>query len=369
MENIKLNCSGSNKWSRCTIAPLMELEVNNYNNNYKPSRDGILVHKLAEHKIKYLQGEVSKDSFDEYYTQEIEDMANRYVECLLQTAEEDVHSIYIEEPVDLSNYQYGMKGVIDGLVVNMDETRKIILVDIFDLKTGFIKIKAKDNTQLYLYALGIYNKILNTLATGYELSLRVHIIQPSIRYTNSVELSEKDLKEFEKFIIQTIKEIQENPQMYPGEHCNKYYCKARGICKGYAEYIQNKIGHIKDYKKLDRELTDKEISDIIDYAPEFNKWTDEVISTIKDKMVHENYKLPGYRIKITTKRSFIKDKVKVMQHLDSLGLDVSDYMTYNLASLSNVEKIMGKKNNELLNPVTEETMFRISLKKIEQQGE
>lgn len=368
MENIKLNCSGSNKWSRCTIAPLMELGVKNYNNNYQQSRDGILVHKLAEHKIKYLQGYVDKD-FDEYVTQEIEDMVNRYVECLLQTADNDVHSIYIEEPVDLSSYQYGMKGVIDGLVVKVDETRKIILVDIFDLKTGFIKIKSKDNTQLYLYALGIYNKILNTLVTGYELSMRVHIIQPSIKHTSSTELNEKELKKFEKFIIKTIKEINENPQMYPGQHCNKYYCRARGNCKGYAEYIQNKIGHIKDYKKLDRELTNQEISDIIDYAPEFNKWTDEVISTIKDKIVHENYNLPGYRAKIINKRSFVKDTMKVMQHLDSIGLSEEDYMTYSVSSLSKIEKLIGKKNIEMLNPIIEESMFRISLQKIEQQGE
>lgn len=363
MDNIKLTCSGSHKWIKCTASPSMESAAYSANNNYKVASEGVIVHKLAENKIKYMQGEKTSQ-INHMISLEMEKMANMFVSCLLQSANDDVHNIYMEEEIDLNDIRIGMKGSADAIVVTVDDDRKYIYANVFDLKTGFTKISAKNNTQLYLYALGLYDRLKSLITKGYTIETMVHIIQPSMNYTSSIALSSQEIEDFRKLIRQKIEEIDNNPQFNAGEHCAKHYCKARTTCRAYAEYVNRDINKIVELKKSEKELTPEEIVDIIERAPEFSKWMEGVISTAKDKMMNTDYKLPGYKLKVTNKRGLIKDKAKVIMHLNSLGVDESCYMEYTLMSLSKIEKILGKKCKDL-EPIVEESIFRTTLQKID----
>jgi hypothetical protein len=173
----------------------------------------------------------------EGYKYEVDDkmteMVQTYVGIIREIVANTDGQLFVEHRVDYSNV-IGVPdsfGTADAIIVTPDGEMWIV-----DLKTGQNEVSAK-TPQLKFYALGALDEF--SIVQDFT---RVHcvIVQPPKSSKPDIHEVEVDhLMEFARYAgrrgqtaVELIgKEYSEiEPHLTPGEHCSKYYCKARATC-------------------------------------------------------------------------------------------------------------------------------------------
>jgi hypothetical protein len=257
----------------------------------------------------------------------------------LSQVEGDICDVYCERVVDYSiinscESDHTTFGTADCIITS--EKSKVIHV--LDLKTGSGIVKAYENKQLLLYAIGAYIEFSDSIQVD---TIKLHIVQPKINNFDTWELSVSELMaKWVPFFQNAVKEIKDGGVFRPSlDTCR--YCKAKPICPALLNITKKKI-EMSDKLLLD----DKDLKEVLDNAELIELFIKSVKELVHAKLIN-NGKFDGYKlVKGKTMRKLNENKIKsqVFTLQRDFNIDVEDCYEKKLKSLTCIEKLVGKDN-------------------------
>lgn len=204
-EHAELSPSGSARWLACPGSYWLSKEAP-VQKSTAAADEGTDAHDWA---AKILLGEL--DEFDSPYTG-----LEVYIDRVRTAAERKGSMLWVEKRVYLTEQIHGTP---DACVSYKRE------VDVFDLKYGYNKVEARDNSQLIIYTAGAI-KTYGLKPT----KVNMHIAQPRAGGIRSVQMPIKLFNARVGTILDAADKLLANPDSprRAGEHCQ--YCPAASIC-------------------------------------------------------------------------------------------------------------------------------------------
>lgn len=340
MAHAKLSASGAKKWLNCPLSITLESKFPDEESEY--AKEGTKAHELSELKLRRKLNLIGKDAHDEsindlnvdeemdkhtdYYCNLVMEIVNRY--------DRNYTLVKLEERVDFGYWVPEGFGTSDVIVISDN------VLEIIDLKYGRgVKVSADNNPQLMLYALGALNEY------GYLCDIKIvnlTIIQPRLDNISTFKISTDCLLKWgEEIKAKALKAFNGDGNCVVGKHCDDGFCRARPICKAYADE-RLKIARY-DFRDP-AELSADDIADILGSVDDLVRWS----KTIKDYALSkalsgEEYK--GFKlVEGRSNRTFNIDDSKVLEILKGGGFKESEVCETTLKSLSSLEKMIGKKD-------------------------
>lgn len=234
-----LSPSSADRWMLCPGSVLMEQGLPDRESDY--AREGTAAHEYAaiwlQTGLPPLLPWKAKNGFefsnDEDESGDQIDAIRDYVDKVNKLAEG--HHMLVEQalPIGQVTLEEGAEGTGDNIILESDEET----LDIEDLKFGMgIRVYAKENRQMMLYALGARHKF-SALGNFTKFKLRIH--QPRLDHFDEWECTLAKLDAFAEevtqraqFIWQLLRKEKEfipEHDLVPGEkQCQ--WCKAKATC-------------------------------------------------------------------------------------------------------------------------------------------
>ena len=325
----QLNCSKSLRFD------YLNKDVNN-TSSY--AERGSLIHAEAENRFNknedmYLENQPE-------YMENIEDYDNLKYEAInylnyIQTVVNNANAINVkvEENISLkhlynSSYFQDKTGISDCVIRN-NSTNSLHIID---LKTGAIKVSAKDNYQLYSYA---YCIMMNEQDLWDIDNITIHIYQDNVlcyNNTNTIELTKQELISWIKTNVQDkLEAIELGDFKYsPNSYCK--YCPNNGNCVAMTNKLLLSASSI-DYLSLDEKVELLKLKTV--YTSMFSNIENELTEKlIDDEIQHRDlYIGKGRSSRYWSMEDVVEDKLK------SIGLDINDFKTESkLLSPAQIEK-------------------------------
>lgn len=344
MSHAVLAPSAAHKWVNCP--PSARLEEKFPDTVNPAAMEGTFAHKFAEINLQYFIRELDKEKFSEkinelkkrkYYSQGLAEYVEDYTDVVigkyLKAQKTDKGAaLLLEQKVDLTEYLPQGYGHADAIIIS-DGT-----MEICDLKYGAgVKVDAKNNPQLRLYALGAYSE----LSFLYQINdVTVTIVQPRNGGVSSESFSVEDLLKWgEK--VKKIAELafEGKGEFKAGDHCK--FCKAANVCKHFADYQLEVVKDDFDDPDL---LNDKEISQILGRADNIIKWLNNIKDFALKEAIEKNKKWEGFKIVEGRSTRKITDEEKAAEILKLHGgTDIQIWKPKEILGLTALEKNFGKK--------------------------
>lgn len=344
-----LSASGSSRWMNCT--PSARLEEKYPSTSSIHADEGTLAHELAEHLLATLyrnadrSAEIAEIEKHPLYSSEMPKHVRAYCDYVLEqhaTAKaEDPHAVlFTEIKLDLSKYVPEGFGTTDAAICSAGT------IDVIDLKYGQgVRVSARDNAQLKLYALGV----LEAFAFMYEAKkVRLHIHQPRLDAVSTFEIGVQELIEWGELEVKHKADmaIKGEGELKPGSWCG--FCKARNRCRAMLKELEAIAVH--DFSDP-RELSDEELLDVYKRADLVSGW----LNSVKGYMLSEainGKSWDGLKVVAGRMTRTPPDPVKVAEVLAGAQFDREEYTKTELRSMTEIEKLLGKKTfEELLGPL------------------
>lgn len=340
-EHARLSASGSKKWTNCPGSVRLEEQFPDEGSGY--AAEGTTAHALAELKLLHATEQITKKDFMKRASEldtdaEMDEYTEGYKDYVLErfaavSAECPDAKLSVEERLELSEYVPDGFGTGDAVIVGFHT------LEIIDLKYGKgVPVSAQDNSQLMLYALGAltrYDWLFDVR------KVRMHIYQPRI---DNVDVCEKDAEElymWGSWVKQRAKlALKKKAECAAGCWCDEGFCKARPICRAYAEE-KSKLAYL-DFKKPD-ELSPEEIAEVIGKADELAKWAKLVSEYALDQAVNHGAKYAGFKLVEGRSCRTYTDESKVEKRLVENGVDYDEITVTKLKGITDMEKLLGKK--------------------------
>ena len=188
-----------------------------------------------------------------------------------------------------------------------------------------------------LYALGVLNDY------GYLYNIEkviMTIVQPRLDNISSFSISIPELLEWGKDVrVRASKAYNGEGECVVGNHCDDGFCRARAICKAYAD---NKLEIAKHEFKDPEELDVNDLSDILSKIDKLVAWGNIVkkyaLNQALDGVTINGYKLVEGR----SNRAYGVDESKIASILISNGYDEHEIYEKSIKSVSSMEKWLGK---------------------------
>lgn len=229
MAHAILSASASSRWLHCTPSARLERKFPDVSSPY--AEEGTQAHAYAERFLNLFlkTGKTSVAIKDNAEMQEaVQSYVNICVEKIneARTASPDAQ-IKVEQRLDFSRWVPEGFGTGDMVMVS-DKYFEIV-----DLKYGKgIPVSAINNSQMRLYALGMYE------AFGYLYGadeVRMTIVQPRLDSVSTETITVKDLLAWGEEVKKKAKiAFAGKGDFCAGSHCR--FCKARNTCRAHAEY-------------------------------------------------------------------------------------------------------------------------------------
>lgn len=345
----RLSASGSKKWINCPGSVQMESKFED-----KPSefaQEGTNAHSLGEAKIKLALKQYTRTSYhrtvkDIEITEDMEDYTDNYRDFVIERYNNALQhtpdaKIFVEQRLDFSKWVPDGFGTGDAVIVGEG------FVEIIDLKYGKgVEVSAKDNSQLRLYALGALE--------AYDFLYGIHtvtmtIYQPRIDNVCSETIQADELYNWGTIISERAKLAYDDNVIdcVAGDYCDSGFCKARAVCRAYAEERQKMAAY--DFKPP-AELSVEEIATIIDQSAKLEKWAKLVSDYALEQALSNGVVYPGFKVvEGRSIRKYSKSDEDVGEVLITNGYPETAIFTRKLKGISEMEKLLGKsKFNELL---------------------
>lgn len=340
-EHARLSASGSKKWLNCPGSIRLEEKFADEGSSY--AAEGTAAHALAELKLLAATGHITKEDFMKRTSEletdaEMDEYTEGYKDYVLErfaavSAECPDAKLSVEERLELSEYVPDGFGTGDAVIVGFH------VLEIIDLKYGRgVPVIAQDNPQLMLYALGA----LTRYDWLYDVrKVRMHIYQPRI---DNVDMCEKDVEElymWGSWVKQRAKlALRKNAACIAGDYCDSGFCKARPVCRAYAEE-KAKLAYL-DFKPP-AELSDDEIAEVIGKADELAKWAKLVSDYALDQAINHGARYPGFKLVEGRSCRTYTNEAAVTERLENAGCSESDITVKKLKGITDMEKLLGKK--------------------------
>ena len=218
----KLSASGSSMWINCPGSYGLTKDLPDVETSF--AEEGTRAHAYCEYLVrKDVNKEVNlKEVVPD--NREMELCGQDYADFVLDKCIEDWKDfplVEVEQKVDFSPWVKEGFGTCDCLIVKAD---KLVIID-FKYGKG-VKVEAKGNTQLRLYALGALNR--------FDLwdfkTIEMNIFQPRLDHISTEEIPIEELMQFGEFAkkASTLAYSCKGP-LKAGPWCQ--FCKVNAVCK------------------------------------------------------------------------------------------------------------------------------------------
>lgn len=336
----KLSASGAKKWINCPGSVEMEARFPDKESSY--AAEGTTAHSLGEAKIRLAIGEITKakyakaikdleiDADMDMYTDMYRDFVlERFNAAKARTPDA---MLLLEQRLDFSRWVPGGFGTGDCVIVADG------YLEIIDLKYGSgVVVSAVDNPQLRLYALGAFDAW--DYLYGIE-TIRTTIFQPRRDHVDTMVIYPDDLIEW-AWDVKAQAELADSGtgDCIAGSHCDDGFCKARPVCKAYADQC-SKLAAL-DFKHPNL-LDEEDISEVLELSSRLVKWSELVKAYALDQ-AKMGVKFPGYKlVEGRASRRFTADDETILCTLAKSHLCESDAMVHKLRTVADMEKVYGK---------------------------
>lgn len=339
-----LGASSAHRWLICP--PIARLEEQFKDRGSSFAEEGTAAHELAElalakrfklmatrsvnTKLKKFRSENS------YYDQSMED----YVEAYCDLVEERVNHyqdavVELEQKVDFTKWVPEGFGTSD-VVVLADNT-----IEIIDLKYGKgVPVDAYLNPQLMLYALGAVDKY--DIIYEFE-TVRMTIVQPRLDNVSTFEIDKEELLYWaDNYVAPRAAQAWEGTGEWTITDDVVKFSKVRAQLRLRAE---RNFSLVDKYElKESPLLTNEEIAEILDRAPEIKKWLDHVEQYALNKALTEGEEFPGWKVVAGRSNRKISDEESLLFLLEAEGFDDDEILKPRaLQAIGQLEKVVGKK--------------------------
>jgi len=240
----------------------------------------------------------------------------------------DHAEMFVEQRVELTQLAWG---TADCIIKSPGR------LDVLDLKTGQMRVEAKQNPQLMLYALA-------ALEDDADLDIHLHIVQPSIAWSD-VWTIEGDGPELAGIATQVF-EVQrilttEAWEFNPGEEaCN--WCRGKNYCTART----NRVAEIAALEDFAPPAVDSlQVSDyqrILPHLDAIEKWCSDLREHCVETLQADSQAIPGFGlVDGPTQRRWINPEA-VIAVLMANGIPVDMAVRRDAPTIGAVEKMLGK---------------------------
>lgn len=338
-----LSASGAHRWLSCTPSARLEAQFPDKGSDF--AAEGTLAHSIAELKVKKYLGTISAQKYrtefkklseDPKYAPEMDTYTNDYLEFIKDKALgfESKPFIVPEQRLDFSNIVPEGFGTGDCVMIGGG---KLIIID---LKYGQgVKVEAKMNPQMMLYAAGA----LNVFSMLYDIqTVEMCIFQPRIDNIDTYEVS----REFLDVWANGIRPIAEKAYSGQGDYnagdwCR--FCRAKSLCRARAAFSEEP--YEKSGGTAPELLSREEIGEILKRTDAIKKWIADLEEYALSELLSGN-EVPGWKaVEGRSVRQFT-DTDAAFKHLIRNGIDEAVLYERKPITLTAVEKLLGKKDFE-----------------------
>lgn len=291
----RLSPSSSARYLRCPGSVNFAADIEEDGGGI-PADEGTILHAIGEDALR-----TDKDAYDyigevwEYGQAVLEfndDLADYMQPGLDRIRAFDAEKIYIEHRVDLSRWMPDQFGTLDVGVILRDEDEVVI----WDWKWGYNPVKAVENDQLRIYALGFWDNIVRHIAPHIK-SFRLIIEQPRAPGGGGEwVVSLRDLKKFGRWVEEraSMTYDEDAPRIAGTVQCA--YCPgARNLsCPEYNAFNAAMI--VREFEELDeliedglpfrtpniKSLTIEQKCFIVDHRSMIDKYLDRIHADVLD---------------------------------------------------------------------------------------
>jgi hypothetical protein len=339
-----LGASSAHRWLICP--PIARLEEQFKDRGSSFAEEGTAAHELAElalakrFKLMATRSVNAKlkrfKSENSYYDQSMED----YIDAYCDLVEERVNhyenaTIELEQKVDFTKWVPEGFGTSD-VVVLADNT-----IEIIDLKYGKgVPVDAYLNPQLMLYALGAVDKY--DIVYEFE-TVRMTIVQPRLDNVSTFEIDKEELLYWaDNYVAPRATQAWEGTGEWTITDDVVKFSKVRAQLRLRAE---RNLALVDKYElKESPLLTNEEIAEILDRAPEIKKWLEHVEQYALNKALTEGEEFPGWKVVAGRSNRKISDEESLLFLLEAEGFEDEEILKPRaLQPLGQLEKVVGKK--------------------------
>lgn len=340
----KLSSSASKRWLGCPGSVKLSEHYPNGSSIY--ADEGTIAHGMAEGMISKDDKLVQKYEVEaaKFYGEhpelngtflEMKMILQPYVDYVFEEYAAQVHEdgaaqLMTEERVDLTEYIPGGFGTSDVVILRQGR------LHIIDLKYGKgVSVSAEDNPQLKLYALGT----LARFDMLYDIEdVVMTIYQPRLDNVSTDTIKAKDLYAWGEEVIKPGAQLalSEDAPVHAGDWCQ--FCPARYDCKERARdamELQKYLGRMV--------LSPEEIAEILGKIDRLTKFAEDIKDSALTKAL-DGEEIPGWKVvEGRSIRKYIGSEEEIVRQCEGAGYDQALLYERKLLTITNMEKLMGKK--------------------------
>lgn len=340
----KLSSSASKRWLGCPGSVKLSEHYPNGSSIY--ADEGTIAHGMAEGMISKDDKLVQKYEVEaaKFYGEhpelngtflEMKMILQPYVDYVFEEYAAQVHEdgaaqLMTEERVDLTEYIPGGFGTSDVVILRQGR------LHIIDLKYGKgVSVSAEDNPQLKLYALGT----LARFDMLYDIEdVVMTIYQPRLDNVSTDTIKAKDLYAWGEEVIKPGAQLalSEDAPVHAGDWCQ--FCPARYDCKERARdamELQKYLGQMV--------LSPEEIAEILGKIDRLTKFAEDIKDSALTKAL-DGEEIPGWKVvEGRSIRKYVGSEEEIVRQCEGAGYDSALLYERKLLTITNMEKLMGKK--------------------------
>ena len=339
-----LSASSAYRWLACTPSARLEETFSGDEEESVFAAEGTFAHEIAELEILYqidrlplsdFQKRRGKLELSEFSTTENDEEVEKYVNYVLDIwddakALDRYAEIHIEDKMDLSEFVPEGFGTNDVVILAGD------VLDVIDLKFGKgVKVRAYDNPQLKLYALGALVK--HNINFGVK-TVRLHIHQPRLGGASVFELSAEALQDWARLEVKPLANLAFDGlgEFAAGEHCR--FCKVAPRCRALASHNLELAKH--DFAEPNL-LTDDELLNVFDKIDVLTGWASKVAAYIYTEALNGKA-WKGYKLVEGKSNRQITDEGNLVASLLGGGFKRDSFTNEKLKGIGDLTKLTGK---------------------------
>lgn len=338
-----LGPSSAERWLNCPGSVAATADLPDTESEY--SAEGSRAHAIAElarledvpaatflgPRGKIIDGEI---------TQEMVDAVQVFIDYVNALPGEQLN----ESRVDFDEFVENGFGTLDAAVLRDGEA------DIIDFKFGKgVRVDATDNSQLKLYALGVYLKY----NWQYDFKrFNLHVVQPRLDHQDSWVIEVDDLLRWAKEVVAPGARLalRPNAPFKAGEWCR--FCKLRSTCRVRAEAVFHEaVGDFEDLDAATRMplragLSNEEVAQVLLAAPSIKQWLKD-IEAYAEREVMQGRPVGDFKfVEGRGGRQWGLTETELLLLWQKIGLPTKDlYGEPKLLTVPQAEKVLGKKHD------------------------
>lgn len=358
-----LSPSSAHRWLVCTPSARFEELFEDTQSKY--AEEGSLAHELAALKVSERFGLLPENEIVEgiraiksspYFDSEMARCTDDYLQHITEVAYSCPTQpvVRVEQSLDLTQYAKESFGTADCIIL----AGTVLLV--FDFKYGRgVPVEAPGNPQMMLYALGAYERYKPVYSIT---SVRMTIYQPRIGNISEAELVVEDLLEWGEEVKKKAELAWIGAGDFKPSEDTCRFCRAKAGCQARAESMLQVFHSLEaEFKDKDMLLSSQRKGEILSLTKGFDKWLKDIEeSALKD--ILSGKEVVGWKVVEGRSNRRITDEKLAAKKLKDAGFKPSTYYERRFATITALEKLVGKKElAEILDDLIEKPQGKPTL--------